>query len=349
MRYQLLGRSGLKVSSLCLGTMTFGEESGFGAAQAECARIFDSYLAAGGNFIDTANIYSNGSSERFLADFIAAERSRLVVASKFTMTMQPADPNAGGNSRKNLQQSLEATLKRLRTDYLDLYWVHAWDQVTPLDELLRAMDDAVRAGKILYTGFSNVPAWAVARAQTLAELSGWTRFVALQLHYSLVERNIERELLPCATALGMTVTAWSPLAGGVLSGKYSDDAAVRANQPGRLTTTPWGKLFMSERNLRIAGVARSQAERLGRSGAQVAIRWLLQRPGGAIPIIGVRSQAQLQDLLGAEKFELDAEALTLLDAASAIDIGYPGSLLGSPGGLRMVHGDYGNVDATQRI
>jgi aryl-alcohol dehydrogenase-like predicted oxidoreductase len=282
-------------------------------------RIFDAFVAAGGNFIDTANLYTNGTSERFLADFIAAERTRLVVASKFTMTMNAADPNAGGNSRKNLQQSLDATLKRLRTDYLDLYWVHAWDQLTPLDELLRALDDAVRAGKILYTGFSNVPAWTVARAQTLAELSGWTRFVALQLHYSLVERNVERELVPCAAALGMAVTAWSPLAGGVLSGKYSDDAAVRAGQPGRLTTTNWGRLFMSERNLAIARVVRQHADRLGRSGAQVAIRWLLQRPCGAIPIIGARSAAQLQDLIGAEGFELDTEALTALDAASAID------------------------------
>ncbi len=347
MRYQLLGRSGLKVSSLCLGTMTFGEESGFGASQAECARIFDAFVAAGGNFIDTANLYTNGTSERFLADFIAAERTRLVVASKFTMTMNAADPNAGGNSRKNLQQSLDATLKRLRTDYLDLYWVHAWDQLTPLDELLRALDDAVRAGKILYTGFSNVPAWTVARAQTLAELSGWTRFVALQLHYSLVERNVERELVPCAAALGMAVTAWSPLAGGVLSGKYSDDAAVRAGQPGRLTTTNWGRLFMSERNLAIARVVRQHADRLGRSGAQVAIRWLLQRPCGAIPIIGARSAAQLQDLIGAEGFELDTEALTALDAASAIDIGYPGSLLGSAGGNRMVHGEHGAVGATR--
>jgi aryl-alcohol dehydrogenase-like predicted oxidoreductase len=349
MRYQLLGRSGLKVSSLCLGTMTFGEESGFGASQAECAKIFDAFVAAGGNFIDTANLYTYGTSERFLADFIAAERARLVVASKFTMSMNAADPNAGGNSRKNLQQSLDATLKRLRTDYLDLYWVHAWDQLTPLDELLRALDDAVRAGKILYTGFSNVPAWTVSRAQTMAELSGWTRFVALQLHYSLVERNIERELVPCATALGMAVTAWSPLAGGVLSGKYSEDAAVRAGQPGRLTTTGWGNLFLSERNLGIARVVRQQAERLGHSGAQVAIRWLLQRPSGAIPIIGARSLAQLQDLLGACDFELDAAAMSALDAASAIDVGYPGSLLGSPGGNRMVHGEHGTVGAAQRV
>ncbi len=250
--------------------MTFGEESGFGADGAECRRMFEAFLAAGGNFIDTANIYTSGTSERLLAGMIAAERGRLVVASKFSMTTDPRDPNAGGNSRKNLQQSLEATLRRLGTDYLDLYWVHAWDGMTPLEELLRALDDAVRAGKLLYTGFSNVPAWVVARAQTMAELQGWSRFAALQLHYSLVERGVERELLPCAAALGLAVTAWSPLGGGVLSGKYSSDPQQRAAQPGRLTTTGWGRMLLSERNLAIAATVRELAGATGRTAPR---RW----------------------------------------------------------------------------
>ena len=340
MRFRQLGRSGLKVSEICLGTMTFGEESGFGAGEAECRRMFDAYVAAGGNFVDTANIYTGGTSERMLARLIAGDRARLVVASKFSMSTQPGDPNAGGNSRKNLHQALDATLRRLGTDYLDLYWVHAWDGMTPLDELLRALDDAVRAGKILYTGFSNVPAWVVARAQTLAELQGWTRFVALQLHYSLVERGVERELLPCAAALGLAVTAWSPLGGGVLTGKYAADPQARAAQPGRLTTTAWGRTLLSDRNLGIAGAVREVAASAGRSSAQVALRWLLQRPGGgALPIIGARSLVQLEDLLGATSFELDAAALASLDAASAIELGYPKALLDGPAGRRMVHGE----------
>lgn len=349
MRYRLLGRSGLKVSELCLGTMTFGEEHGFGAPRAEARQMFDAFVEAGGNFIDTANIYTQGSSERFLGEFIGSQRSRLVLASKFSMTTDPADPNAGGNSRKNLRQALEASLRRLRTDYLDVYWVHAWDRCTPMEELLRALDDAVRAGKVLYAGLSNVPAWVVARAQTIAELRGWTCCVALQLHYSLVERHVERELLPCAEALGLAVTAWSPLAGGILTGKYSRDAAVRATQPGRLTTTPWGNAFLSERNFAIAEQVALQARRLGRTASQVAIRWLLERRGGVIPIVGARTAAQLRELLGASEFELDAPAREALDDAGRIDVGYPGALLSSPAGERMVHGVHGSLPPTPRF
>jgi aryl-alcohol dehydrogenase-like predicted oxidoreductase len=340
MRYRLLGKSGVKVSEICLGTMTFGEESGFGAGADECRRMYQAFRAAGGNFIDTANIYTGGTSERLLAGLIAGERSRLVLASKFSMTTDPADPNAGGNSRKNLHQALDATLKRLGTDYLDLYWVHAWDRVTPLPELLRALDDAVRAGKVLYTGFSNVPAWVVARAQTLAELRDWSPLAALQLHYSLLERNVEREHLPCAEALGLAITAWSPLAGGLLTGKYSPDPAARAAQPGRLTTSGWGRMFLTDRGFGIAEAVKRVAARLGATAGQVAIAWLLQRPGNVIPVIGTRSAAQLADLLGACALVLDAAALEELEAATRIDTGYPGSLLGSPAGTRMVHGDH---------
>ncbi len=348
MRYRQLGRSGLKVAQICLGTMTFGEESGFGADETECRKVFDAYLAAGGNFIDTANIYTGGTSERMLARMIAAERPRLVLASKYSMTTDPRDPNAGGNSRKNLQQALDASLRRLGTDYVDLYWVHAWDGMTPLEEMLRALDDAVRAGKVLYTGFSNVPAWVVARAQTMAELQGWSRFVALQLHYSLAERSVERELLGCAQALGLAVTAWSPLAGGVLTGKYAASAEERARQPGRLTTTGWGKGFLTERHLALAEAVREVARGIGRTSAQVALGWLMQRPGGVIPVIGVRSAAQLDDLLGSTTVALDAESLAALDAASRIDIGYPMALLDGVAGRRMVHGEQHDNMVTTR-
>jgi aryl-alcohol dehydrogenase-like predicted oxidoreductase len=341
----MLGQSGLKVSELCLGTMTFGDAGGFGADREESKRMFDAYRAAGGNFIDTANIYTGGQSEQFLADFVAAERASIVLATKFTMSTASRDPNAGGNSRRNLQQSLEASLRRLRTEYVDLYWVHAWDRSTPLDELLRALDDAVCSGKVLYAGFSNVPAWVVSRAQTWAELRDRTRFVALQLHYSLVERNIERELVPCAEALGMAVTAWSPLAGGVLTGKYSRDPAARAGQAGRLTTTGWGNLFLTERNFAIADAVRAVAGRVGATPAQVALRWLLQKPGNVIPIMGAKSGAQLAEQVGAAAISLDADAMRELDAASHLDVGYPGSLLDGPVGRRMMHGERaGDVD-----
>ena len=339
MRMRLLGHSGLKVSELCLGTMTFGTETGIGADEAACRRVFDAYLEAGGNFIDTANIYTLGTSERMLGRFIAGQRGRLVLATKYSMNTDPRDPNSGGNSRKALREALDASLARLGTDYIDLFWVHAWDAWTPLDETLRALDDAVRAGKVLYTGFSNVPAWVISRAQTLAECRDATRFVALQLHYSLIERQVEHELLPCAAALGLGVTAWSPLAGGLLSGKYAADPAARTGQEGRLTTTGWGNLFLKDRNIAIAEAVRSQAARLGQSPSRVAIRWLLERPGGVIPIVGVRDERQLRDLLGASGFSLDAEAHAALEAASGILPAYPRGLLEGPMGRRMLHGE----------
>jgi aryl-alcohol dehydrogenase-like predicted oxidoreductase len=339
MKFRMLGGSGLKVSELCLGTMTFGDTPGFGAGRDESRRIFDAYLEAGGNFIDTANIYTGGESERLLADFIAAERARLVVATKFSMTTDPRDPNAGANSRKNLQQSLDASLRRLKTEYVDLYWVHAWDRATPVDEWLRALDDAVRAGKVLYAGLSNAPAWVVAQAQTVATFRGLTPLVALQLHYSLIERNVERELLPCADALQLAVTAWSPLAGGVLTGKYARDPAARSPDTGRLTATPWGKLFLSERNLGVAEAVKRVAERGGATPAQVALRWLMQRRQPAIPILGARTAAQLIEQVGACDRTLDSAALEELDAASRIDAVYPQALLDGAMGRRMVHGE----------
>src|ERR671931_812582 len=221
MKYYLLGKSGLRVSEICIGAMTFGEEWGWGASKQDSRRVFDAYVDAGGNFIDTANKYTDGTSEKHVGEFIASDRDRFVLATKYTSNARRGDPNAGGNHRKNMIQSLEASLKRLNTDYIDLYWVHAWDPLTPIDEMMRALDDMVRAGKILYIGVSDAPAWIVSQANTLANLKGWTEFTGLQIEYSLIERTPERELLPMADALNIGVTAWSPLGGGVLTGKYN--------------------------------------------------------------------------------------------------------------------------------
>lgn len=338
MRFRLLGSSGLKVSELCLGTMTFGDSTGFGTHREESRRMYDTYREAGGNFIDTANLYTGTESEKLLGEFIGAERTRVVLATKYTMNVDPTNPNAGGNARKNLHEALHASLQRLRTDYVDLFWVHAWDGMTPLDELMRALDDVVRAGKVMYIGFSNVPAWVVSRANTMAELRGWTRFVALQLHYNLTERNVERELVPCAQALGMAVTAWSPLAGGILTGKYSANAEERKTQPGRLTETPWGNTFLKDRNFPIAAAVQKVAQRVGRPASQVAIAWLASRPGNVIPILGAKKDTQLRELLASADLQLDETSLAELDEVSRIDKGYPSGFLDNERSRQMVHG-----------
>src|SRR5271169_2746196 len=220
MRYKLLGKSGLRVAEVSLGTMTFGEDWGWGSGKDEARQIYDAYRAAGGNFIDTANVYTNGTSERLLGEFMAGHRERIVLATKYTNAAAGNDPNAAGNHRKSMMQSVEASLNRLKCDYIDLYWLHIWDQITPVEEVMRGFEDLTRSGKVLYAGVSDAPAWWIVRANTLAEFRGWAKFVGLQIEYSLIERTVERELLPMAKALGLTVTAWSPLAGGVLSGKY---------------------------------------------------------------------------------------------------------------------------------
>ena len=227
MRYKLFGKSGLRVSELALGTMTFGEDWGWGASKEVSQQMFDAYAAAGGNFIDTANRYTEGTSERFVGEFVAADREHFVVATKFTLKTRTGDPNAAGNHRKNMVQALEASLKRLNMDYVDVFWLHAWDFMTPVDEIMRGLDDLVRAGKVLYVGISDTPAWVVAQANTLAELRGWSRFAGLQIRYSLADRAAERELLPMARALDLAVTPWSVLGAGVLTGKYNKDAAAK--------------------------------------------------------------------------------------------------------------------------
>ena len=317
MNYKLLGKSGLRVSEISLGTMTFGEEWGWGTHKDESRKIFDAFATAGGNFIDTADGYTNGTSEKMVGEFVESERERFVVATKYSFNGRPGDPNAGGNHRKHMVEALNGSLKRLGVDYVDLYWVHAWDELTPIDEVMRGLDDLVRAGKILYLGISDAPAWWVARANTLAELRGWTPFVGLQIEYNLIERTPERELLPMASALGLGVTAWSPLASGLLSGKY----VKNTGEEKRLDkAASFEKL--SERNLSIAKAVVEVAEEIGKSPAQVALNWLRAKPG-VIPIIGARKFSQFEDNLNCLQWTLETKHVARLDQVSHVELGFP--------------------------
>jgi aryl-alcohol dehydrogenase-like predicted oxidoreductase len=319
MRYRLLGTSGLRVAQLFLGTMTFGAGDG-GAPVDECARMLDAYADAGGNVIDTAVNYAGGASEEIVGQLLAGRRDRFVLATKYTITRDGADPNAAGSHRKNLRHSLETSLRRLRTDYVDLYWVHIWDPHTPIDETMRALDDQVRAGKILYIGISNAPAWVVSHANTLAELRGWSSFAGLQVPYSLLARGIERELLPMAAAFGLSVAAWGPLAGGVLSGKFTSGAPPAG--PTRVTAEAIGN-----RERAVATLVTEVAAELGATPAQVAIAWILSRCPALHPIVGARRLDQLVDNLGALAVELPAALRERLDRDTAIDLGYPAAFI----------------------
>jgi len=338
MRYRLLGNSGLRVSEASLGTMTFGEDWGWGSAKDEAQKIYETYREAGGNFIDTANVYTNGTSEKFVGEFIRGHRESVVVATKYSNAASGNDPNAAGNQRKSMMQALEASLKRLQTDYIDLYWVHIWDGITPVEEVMRGLDDIVRQGKVLYVGISDAPAWWIAQANTLAELRGWTQFTGLQIEYNLMARTVERELTPMAKALNLGILAWSPLANGVLTGKYH--GAGQADN-GRMNNAAI-KAFLPEEQ-RWAGIisaVKSVAEQLGRSMAQVALAWLLHQTVPVIPIIGARKLSQLQDNLASLELELTAEQLKSLDGASRIDLGFPQSIYAK----EMVRGfRYGGV------
>jgi aryl-alcohol dehydrogenase-like predicted oxidoreductase len=336
MRYKLLGKSGLRVSELCLGAMTFGEEWGWGGSKEESRKMFDAFVEAGGNFIDTANVYTGGASEKYVGEFIASERERFVLATKYVNNMRKGDPNAGGSHRKNLVQSLEGSLKRLNTDYIDLYWVHVWDFMTPVEEVMRALDDIVRAGKVLYIGISDAPAWIVSQANTLADLRDWTPFIGLQIEYSLIQRTPERDLLPMARAFDIGVTAWSPLGSGVLTGKYSkENQQKKKSEPNRLAamkdmvTEDWVNALLSDRNMSIAEEVQNLANEIGRSPAQVALNWVRQQKGVIIPIIGVRKLSQIKDNLGCLDFELNQEQLQRLDETSKIELGFPHEFLAS--------------------
>jgi aryl-alcohol dehydrogenase-like predicted oxidoreductase len=346
MQYKLLGKSGLRVSELCLGTMTFGEDWGWGASKDTSRQVFDTFVEAGGNFIDTANGYTDGSSETIVGELVAPDRERFVVATKYSLPNHMSDrsnnPNGSGNHRKNLMQSLEGSLKRLNTEYVDLFWLHAWDFTTPVEEVMRAFDDMVRQGKVLYIGVSDTPAWIVAEANTLARCCGWTPFVALQIEYSLVERTPERDLLPMAKAFDLAVTPWSPLAGGVLSGKYN-----QSNGNGQSSSRG---LNIPERSLQIAQVVGEIAQELGRSPAQVALAWIRAQSPQMIPILGARKLEQLQDNLKCLEVTLSPEQVQRLNQVSHIELGFPHDFLGSD----MIHdqlfgGTYEAIDNPRQL
>ena len=318
MRYKLLGKSGLRVSELCLGTMTFGDDWGWGAPKDESRKMFDAFAEAGGNFIDTANNYTNGTSEKFIGEFTKAERDHFVIATKYTLNEYATDPNFGGNHRKNMRRSVEGSLKRLDTDHIDLLWLHMWDGMTPVEEVMRALDDLVRGGKVLYVGISDTPAWVVSQANTLADLRGWSRFVAYQGLYSLASRAPERDILPMAQAMEMSYLPWGILEGGEMTGKYN----TPSEEPKRSQDT-------SERVKKIAAVLMELAEETGHTASQIAINWVRQRPYSMIPIVGARTEKQLKDNLGCLDFELTKEQIQCLEDASPIDLGFPHSFLGS--------------------
>jgi aryl-alcohol dehydrogenase-like predicted oxidoreductase len=303
--------------------MTFGTEWGWGSPSDTAKQILDRYLEAGGNFIDTADMYTNGKSEELLGQFLAGRRDRVVLATKYTFNAFPGDPNAGGNSRKNLMRAVEGSLRRLQTDYIDLFWVHAWDTMTPVEEVMYGLDTLVRQGKIRYIGLSDTPAWYLSRAQTLAELRGWEKVAALQLEYSLVERNIEREHVPAALHLGMGICPWSPLAGGLLSGKYTRDGQGQ----GRLAITKdsGNPVFMkfSERNFDIVDALLSVSKEIGKSPAQVALNWITKRPGVTSTLIGATKIDQLESNLTALDFDIPEALSRRLDEASRPDPGFP--------------------------
>jgi aryl-alcohol dehydrogenase-like predicted oxidoreductase len=339
MRYKLLGHSGLRVAELCLGTMTFGEDWGWGASKEESARIFNAYVEAGGNFIDTSNNYTNGTSERYVGEFIAHDRERYVVATKYSLSTRRDDPNAGGNHRKNMRQAIEASLRRLNTDYIDLYWLHMWDGTTPVEEVMRSLDDLISTGKVLYVGASDTPAWVISQANTLATLRGWSPFVGIQIPYSLADRAPERELLSMARALDLAVLAWGVLEAGELTGKY--------NQP---SDEPKRNQRATPKNLKLAEAVNEIARERGRTQAQIAINWVRQQQlAQIIPILGARSEAHIRDNLACLECELSEEEIRRLSAASPIDLSFPRSFLESDNVRDLLFGEtYDKVDIHHR-
>lgn len=336
--YHPLGRSGLRVSPLCLGAMTFGTEWGWGAPRETVFALLDRYFEAGGNFVDTADLYTNGTSERLIGEWMRERQSRdrVVLATKFTFggnlssargadAVRPGNPNRGGNGRKAIMRSLETSLERLQTDYIDLYWLHAWDTITPIEEVVRTLDDLVSRGLVRHIGLSDTPAWYAARAVTLAEALGREKVVALQLEYSLVERNIEREHIPLARELGLGLTPWSPLGSGLLTGKIGRDLKGEA---GRLTSfditkSPLHAKYAAPRNFDIVDTLVGVAHELGKSPAQVALNWVTRRPTVASTIIGATKLGQLDENLRALEFVIPDALSSRLEEASRIELGFP--------------------------
>jgi aryl-alcohol dehydrogenase-like predicted oxidoreductase len=325
--YVVLGRSGLRVSRFCLGTMTFGTEWGWGSAEETARQIFNQFLDSGCNFIDTADGYTNGTSEALIGKFLKerGQRDRVVVATKFGFARGDGNPNAGGNGRTNIYDAVESSLKRLQTDYVDLYWLHNWDTFTPLEEVMSTLDDLVRSGKVRYIGFSNSPGWYLGRAHTIAELRGYARIIALQLEYSLIERSIELEHVPAAHEFGLGITPWSPLGHGLLSGKYKG-SGKKVSGEGRLSVAadhPAMAPLLTDRNWAIVGELVKAANESGRAPAQLALNWVAGRPAVSSVIIGATKIQQLQDNLSALDFSIPAELRQRLDEISKPEIRYP--------------------------
>ena len=320
MKYKLLGKTGLRISELALGTMTFGEDWGWGSKAETSQQIFDYFLDQGGNLVDTANIYTQGTSEEITGKLMKGKRHQIVLSTKYGASTDPNNPNAGGASRKNVVQAVEASLKRLGTDYIDLYWLHVWDQSTPEEEYLRALDDLVQQGKVLYLGISDTPAWVVARCNALAEANGLTPFSALQIEYNLLARTPDREFLPMAERYGLTTTIWSPLAAGMLTGKYLD-----APGGGRISKVG-DELYQHYMTDRADGIVRkvlAVAEEVEASPAQVALAWAMAKSSTIIPIVGATKMHHIQDNLGALDVALSKRQIAALDEISEVELGFP--------------------------
>jgi aryl-alcohol dehydrogenase-like predicted oxidoreductase len=328
LRYHLLGRSGLRVSELALGTMTFGTDWGWGADLDECRRILDRFVEVGGNFVDTASNYTDGSSEELVGELVAGQRERFVLATKYTLSLDPRDPNAGGNHRKSLVRALEQSLRRLRTDYVDLLYLHMRDHLTPIDEAVRALDDQVRLGKVLHVGISDSPAWLVAQANTIAQLRGWSPFVALQVPYNAAGRSPERELLPMAAAFELAVVAWGVLGAGILTGKPAEERR-------------WPEDSVSERAQRVLDALGAVAGERGCTPAQAAIAWMRQRPAPptVIPLVAATREEQIVENLAAASIQLDADELVAIDEAGRPELGFPRDFLESADVRGLIYGE----------
>ncbi|MBW4651693.1 MAG: aldo/keto reductase [Kaiparowitsia implicata GSE-PSE-MK54-09C] len=342
MDYYTLGKTGLKVSRLALGTMTFGDDWGWGADEANARQLFDTYLKAGGNFIDTADLYTNGNSERMLGRFVkeSGTRDRVIITTKFSYNAEPGNPNAGGNGRKNILRAVEGSLQRLDTDYIDVYMLHTWDQVTPAEEVMRTLEDLVRSGKVRYVALSDAPAWYVAQAQTLARERHWEPISTVQLEYSLAERNIEFEYTALAQQLDTSIMAWSPLGSGLLSGKYrpSEDGGEGSGRLAMLANSgnPAFNKF-TEKNWAVVSELEAVAKELDRSMAQVALNWVAHRPAVASVIVGATKLHQLKDNLSALDFEIPAELQQRLNKVSRPESRFPYTFF-EPGLQGMITG-----------
>lgn len=331
MNYKQLGKSGLKVSELCLGTMGFGKEWKWGADKETSFKIMEAFANAGGNFIDTANRYTEGSSERFIGEYIKPDRDHFVIATKYSLHDNLTNVNASGNNRKNMMRSVEESLKRLQTDFIDVLYLHIWDHLTPIDEVMRGLDDLVRMGKVNYVAISDTPAWIVSKGQTMAELMGWSKLVALQVEYSLLQRTPERELIPMAIHYGMTVTPWAPLAGGALTGKYL------LGDKGRL---PNGSKRLNDNSTRIAKEVVEVAEEIGCNASHVALKWTMQRGFSSIPIAGATKLEQILDNLKCVDVTLSPAHISRLNSASAIEMGFPHDFFKEDGVKLVTYGGF---------